>query len=63
MLTDAEIVKVWNASGPFVRMLILSGCTRNEIAALRWSEIFDDAINLPASRTKTGVAHHVHSRH
>ncbi len=59
VLTDAELVKVWNASGPFVRMLILTGCRRNEIAALSWSEISSGAINLPASRTKTGVAHKV----
>jgi integrase len=59
VLTDAELVKVWSASGPFVRMLILSGCRRNEIAALSWSEVSADAINLPASRTKTAVAHRI----
>jgi integrase len=59
VLTDAELVKVWTASGHFVRLLLLTGCRRNEIAALSWPEVSADAINLPALRTKTGVAHRV----
>jgi len=45
-LTDPEIVAFWNAAtsqgwpfGDLFRLLLLTGCRRDEIGALRWSEI------------------------
>jgi integrase len=57
--TPAELAEVWaalpaNHYGDIVRLLILTGCRRDEIAKLQWSEIdFDKAlIVLPPARTK-----------
>jgi integrase len=65
VLTDAELQAVWQATagpGPFnaiVRMLILTGQRREEVAAMAWREIEDDLSTwtIPASRAKNGVAH------
>jgi integrase len=64
VLTDAELVKVWNACadddfGKIIRLLILTGCRRGEVGGLRWSEIDLDAgtITIPAERSKNGRAH------
>jgi integrase len=64
VLSDAELVKVWNACaeddfGRIVRLLILTGCRRDEIGSLRWSEIDLDAgtLTIPAERSKNGKAH------
>jgi integrase len=64
VLAPSEIKRVWDACedddlGRIVRLLILTGARRNEIADLRWSEIdFDKAIlALPAERTKNGRPH------
>jgi integrase len=59
VLSDDEIAKLWRAveGDPFegmVRLLILTGARRSEISQLRWTEILEDAIHLPAERTKTG---------
>ena len=48
----------------FIKLLMLTGARRAEIAGLRWDEIVtvDDgskAIVLPGARTKTGAPHHV----
>ena len=45
--------------GRIVRLLMLTGCRREEIGLLRWSEIDMDArtITLPAERTKNGQQH------
>jgi integrase len=68
ILSDAELKDVWHAAakvgfpfGPLVQLLILTGCRRNEIAGLRWSEVdLDQAvIVLPAERTKNGVQHEI----
>jgi integrase len=65
VLDDAELKKVWKAAdaagsfGRLVKMLILTGCRRNEIAELFRDELGDDAIELPGERTKNGVAHKV----
>lgn len=62
-LSDEEIPAVWSVAeavgypfGPFVRLLLLSGCRRTEIAGLQWSEIDLDqnTITVPAERYKTG---------
>jgi integrase len=59
VLTDQELVAVWNACadddfGRIVRLLILLGCRREEIGGLRWSEInFDTGVmTIPGERTK-----------
>ena len=65
VLSTDELRAVWNACdlntdfGKVVRLLILTGARREEIGALRWSEVNLDAgtINLPAERTKNGRAH------
>jgi integrase len=66
VLTDAEIAQVWRALpandyGDVVRLLLLTGQRREEIASLRWSEVDLDArvITLPAERCKNGRSHQV----
>ncbi len=68
-LTDAEIRWAWAACGevgyPFggiVRMLLLTGARRNEVAELPRSEldIDDRAWKLPAVRAKNGHAHTIY---
>jgi integrase len=68
VLGDDELRKVWQAAGelghPYagiVRLLILTGQRRNEIAGLHWNEIDleERALHLPAARTKNGHAHDV----
>jgi integrase len=63
-LSDAEAAGIWLAAqgnhfGHIVRLLMLTGCRRDEIGSLRWSEIDLDArtISLPKERTKNGQAH------
>ena len=65
VLDDAELLLVWKASdalgypfGPLIRLLILTGARREEIAALEWAEIDREACVwvLPPSRSKNGVA-------
>lgn len=65
VLSDAEMAAVWNAADPatdygrIVRLLLLTGCRREEIGGLRWSEVDLEArtISLPGERTKNGAAH------
>jgi integrase len=77
VLTGAEIAEIWAACQPrsetlhprrdnsdyrrIVRLLLLTGCRRDEIGALRWSEVdrTDAAIRLPSERTKNGRPHTV----
>lgn len=64
-LTDEELKLVWQASekldypfGPLVRLLILTGARREEVAGLQWSELShsEKTWSLPASRAKNEVA-------
>lgn len=64
VLTDAELGRIWAALpasdfGSIVKLLMLTGQRRDEIAGLRWSEIdlATKQINLPASRTKNARPH------
>jgi integrase len=66
VLSDAELVRVWNAAGelgypmgPAHQLLILTGARREEIGKLLWSEINDSTITLKAERTKNGEMHDV----
>jgi integrase len=59
VLSDQELVAVWNACadddfGRIVKLLILTGCRREEIGGLRWDEInFDTGVmTIPGERTK-----------
>jgi integrase len=66
VLKEPELAAIWNALpdsdyGKIVKLLMLTGCRRDEIGGLRWSEIDLDKgeINLPAERTKNGKPHTV----
>jgi hypothetical protein len=59
VLDDTELALIWNSLGndPYgdiLRLLALTAARRDEIGALRWSEVnFDEAkISLPPARTK-----------
>jgi hypothetical protein len=60
VLSSDELRAVWNACGgddygKIVKLLILTGCRREEIGGLRWSEFNDlDAgvVTIPGERTK-----------
>jgi integrase len=61
-LSEAELAEVWHAAGEndhgrIVRLLILTGQRRGEIADLQWAEINERQIELPPQRTKNGLAH------
>jgi integrase len=66
--TDTELALIWRAAdsldypfGSFIKLAILLGQRREEIAAMRWSEL-DPTLTLwmlPATRTKTNVQHQV----
>jgi integrase len=66
VLSNDEIAEIWRASGtapsPFgaiVRLLILTGQRRGEVAGMAWNEISDDMATwtMACDRTKNGVAH------
>jgi integrase len=66
-LSDAEAAKVWLAApdtdyGRIVRLILLTGCRRDEIGSLKWSEIdMDDrTVTISADRTKNGREHILH---
>ena len=70
VLDDNELRFVWNAAGalgwpfgPFVRLLILSGQRRGEVAAMKWSNLDLDGDEpkwtLPREATKGDRAHTV----
>ena len=65
-LSDSEIAKVWLAApdsdyGNIVKLLILTGCRREEIGNVSWSEVDLDARTLiiPKERSKNGKEHAV----
>ncbi len=66
VLSESEICSLWTASdllghpfGPFVKLLILTGQRRSEVAGISWSEIDADKRiwTLPGERTKNGETH------
>ena len=65
VLSNEEIAAIWRATGTgsdysrIVRMLLLTGCRREEIGGLRWDEIERDVITLGRDRTKTGAVQEV----
>jgi integrase len=65
VLSDIEIGEIWRAAGeasmpfgPVIRLLILTGQRRGEVAGMAWRELSDDLTiwSLPAVRTKNGTA-------
>lgn len=74
VLSDAEVRELWIACdkigvvpgrntrppwGAFVKLLILTGARRNEIARLVDAELTGDMICLPDSRTKNSLPHDI----
>jgi integrase len=68
VLTDEEVAEVWQAAGEagatygtIIRLLILTGQRRGEVAGMTWGEISDDLRiwTMPGHRTKNGVPHMV----
>ena len=65
VLSPDELKAIWAATadesdyGAVIRLLMLTGARLNEIAALRWSEVQDDRIVLPAARTKNARQHEI----
>jgi integrase len=66
VLSHDEIKAVWNAAtacdypfGSLVKLLLLTGQRRDEIANLKWTELSEtlDEINFEGSRTKNSRAH------
>ena len=64
-LTDHEIIAVWNAAdgrgafGNIIRLLLLTGARRSEIAKLSRDRILSDRLLLPPTHTKMGEKHEV----
>ena len=65
VLDDSELAEVWRASeddtglhGPIVRLLILTGQRKEEVAGMAWSEVSPDLATwtIPGGRTKNGAA-------
>jgi integrase len=63
-LTDNEIATIWlnapdNSYGAILKLLLLTGCRRDEIGGLMWSEVDLNArtITIPGSRTKNKQEH------
>ena len=66
VLSDIELAAVWRAAdqmgghfGMIVKLLVLTGQRRGEIAALQSSWIKDDTLTIPPSVTKNGREHHL----
>lgn len=69
VLSDEELRLVWLAAGatdypfgPCIRLLILTGQRRDEVAGMRWSELdLEKALwTIPAERAKNNEEHYVH---
>jgi integrase len=64
VLSDVELVAIWNAAGDddygrVIRLLILTGCRRQEIGGMAWNELdLEDGVwTLPATRSKNHRSH------
>jgi integrase len=64
-LADAELKAIWEATdgdsdyARIVRLLLLTGCRREEIGGLRRDEILADRLAIGAKRMKGGALHEV----
>jgi integrase len=65
VLDRAELRLLWRATGsdqPFhriVRLILLTGCRRQEVGSMQWCEIEGDLWTIPAARMKGGRPHEV----
>ncbi len=66
VLSDAELAEIWRYCpdddyGRILRLLMLTGQRRGEVAGIKWSEISEDLATwkLPAERVKNGRDHAV----
>ena len=65
VLSDAELKAIWTATDDdadysrIVRLGLLTGCRREEIARLRWDEIQNDRIVIASDRMKGNLAHEI----
>ncbi len=65
VLTDAELALVWQATAGdhdhdrIVRLLMLTGARREEMAGMGWEEIEGSLWTLPRARSKNGLQHEV----
>lgn len=62
VLSDAELAAIWRACGDddygrIVRLLALTAQRRDEVGAMRWSEIGEGVWTLPRTRTKNHREH------
>ena len=64
VLDDGEIARLWPACdavgypfGPALKIMLLTGARRSEVAGMKWSEIEDDVWHLPGTRTKNNRPH------
>jgi integrase len=66
VLGDDEIAEIWRAAaeagqpyGSIIRMLLLTGQRRGEVAGMAWAEISADLTTwtMPGERTKNGMPH------
>jgi integrase len=64
VLSDAELKIIWKALGSddystIIKLLVLTGCRRDEIGSLCWSEVTGDHFVLSPERTKNGRGHRI----
>jgi integrase len=63
VLSDSELAAVWRAcdgNGDYdriVRLLILTGCRRQEVGGMRWNEFTDSKWTIPGERSKNKHEH------
>jgi integrase len=64
VLDDGELAAIWRAAGDdaygkVIKLLILTGCRRQEVGGMRWSELDLEkgSWSLPPERTKNSRAH------
>jgi integrase len=64
VLSDAELIAIWRACGDdaygkIVKLLILTGCRRQEVGSMRWDELQQETglWTIPGERTKNHKAH------
>jgi integrase len=64
VLSDTELLRVWQACadddfGRIIKLLILTGCRRNEIGVMKWAELDLESgiLTISGDRTKVGKAH------
>jgi integrase len=64
VLNPADLVKIWQASGDdsygtIIKLLVLTGCRRQEVGSMQWSELDQPrgVWTIVAERTKNGRAH------